>query len=221
MGSGLHDATVVLARHGETTWNRERRIQGWAPTSLTDTGREQATALGRHLTDAYDVGRVVASDLRRTRETARPVARLLDCPVEYEHGWRERSFGVYQGLTYEEVFERHPEFAVHEIGIEAARTEPEGGESLLAARERVLDAWNRLVAALDDGETVVVVTHGGPLYVLLGHLRGQDLVTALTEHDQGNCAVSTVRLTDEGPVVVCDGDTAYRESGATAARNPE
>ncbi|MFD1646500.1 histidine phosphatase family protein [Haloarchaeobius litoreus] len=211
MESVADDATVVLARHGETTWNRERRIQGWAPTSLTDTGREQARRLGTHLADSYDVDRLVASDLRRTRETARLVARHVACPVDYDRGWRERSFGVYQGLSYETLFEGHPEFAVHKIGVEAARTDPEGGESLLTARERVLDAWNRLVAEVPDGGTVAVVTHGGPLYVLLGHLRGQDIVTALTEHDQGNCAVSEVRLTEDGPVVVCDGDTDYRE----------
>jgi probable phosphoglycerate mutase len=211
MESVADDATVVLARHGETTWNRERRVQGWAPTSLTDAGREQARELGRHLVDAYDVDRLVASDLRRTRETARLVARRVGCPVEFDRGWRERDFGVYQGLTYEALFEGHPEFAVHELGVEAARTDPEGGESLLASRERVIDAWNRLVAGVADGGTVAVVSHGGPLYVLLGYLRGQDLVTALAEHDQGNCAVSVVRLTEGGPVVVRDGDTSYRE----------
>lgn len=210
MDSVADDATVVLARHGETTWNRERRIQGWAPTSLTDRGREQARELGRHLADSYDVDRLVASDLRRTRETARLVSRELDCPVDYDRGWRERSFGVYQGLSYEELFEGHPEFAVHQLGVAAARTEPEGGESLLAARDRILDAWDRLVADAGGGETVAVVTHGGPLYVLLGHLTGRDLVTALTEHDQGNCAVSEVRLTEDGPVVLCEGDTDYR-----------
>ena len=210
MESVADHSTVVLARHGETTWNRERRIQGWAPTSLTEVGRDQARELGRHLTDSYDVDRLVASDLRRTRGTARHVARHVDCPVDYDRGWRERSFGVYQGLSYEALFEGHPEFAVHKVGVAAARAQPEGGESLLAARERVLDAWDRLVAEVPEGGTVAVVTHGGPLYVLLGHLRGQDLVTALTEHDQGNCAVSEVRLTGDGPVVVCDGDTDYR-----------
>lgn len=201
---------MVLARHGETIWNRERRVQGWAPTSLTETGRAQARDLGSHLAEAYDADRLVASDLVRTRETARLVARELGCPVDYDRGWRERDFGVYQGLSYEDLFEGHPEFAIHETGVAAARAEPEGGESLLVARERVLDAWDRLVASIADGETVVVVTHGGPLYVLLGHLRGQDLVVALTEHDQGNCAVSEVGLTAEGPVVVRDGETAYR-----------
>ena len=203
--------TVVLTRHGETAWNRDRRVQGWAQTALNDVGREQARALGAHLAETYDVDRLVASDLRRTRETARLVARQLECPVAFDRGWRERNFGVYQGLTYEELFEGYPEFAIHEVGIAAARTEPEGGESLLSARDRVLDAWNRLVESLGGDETVVVVTHGGPLYVLLAHLRGRDLVSALVDHDQGNCAVSEVRVGPEGPVVVCEANVSYRE----------
>jgi hypothetical protein len=51
--------TAVLVRHGETAWNREGRVQGWAPTSLTDRGREQARTLGAHLASAYDVDRAV------------------------------------------------------------------------------------------------------------------------------------------------------------------
>ena len=61
---------VLFVRHGETTWNRESRIQGWASTPLTGRGRDQARATGR-LLRAAGVDRVVASDLRRARETAR------------------------------------------------------------------------------------------------------------------------------------------------------
>ncbi|MFC7197079.1 histidine phosphatase family protein [Halosimplex aquaticum] len=62
-------ATLLLVRHGQTTWNRDGRIQGWADSTLTERGREQARALGSHLSAEYDVDRLVASDLRRTRET--------------------------------------------------------------------------------------------------------------------------------------------------------
>ena len=68
--------------------------------------------------------------------------------------WRERSFGVYQGLPYEEVFEGYPAFSLSAVGYAAAKTVPGNGERLLAARERVLGAWNRLREGLDDGETV-------------------------------------------------------------------
>ena len=68
-------ATVLLVRHGETTWNRSGRVQGWAPTPLTERGHEQAAALGAHLASTVDVDRLVSSDLRRAQETARYIAR--------------------------------------------------------------------------------------------------------------------------------------------------
>jgi probable phosphoglycerate mutase len=203
-------ATVVLTRHGETEWNRQRRIQGWAPAPLSEAGREQARALGAYLADDYDVDRLVASDLRRTRETARLVNRSLDVPVRFSRGWRERSFGVYQGLSYEALFAGYPEFAVEELGIAAVETEPEGGESLLEARERILDAWTTLLDDLAPDETVAVVTHGGSLYVLLGHLLGRDIVSAIRDHSQGNCAVNEVRVADESIDVVREADVSYR-----------
>lgn len=63
--------TVLLVHHGETTWNRERRVQGWAPTGLTERGEEQARAAGRAIAAEHAVDRIVTSDLRRTAETAR------------------------------------------------------------------------------------------------------------------------------------------------------
>lgn len=192
-------ATVLLLRHGETAWNRERRVQGWAPTSLTERGREQARAAARALAmEAYDVDRIEASDLRRCRETARIVRATAfpDVDVEYRRAWRERDFGVMQGLDYGELFDAHPEYSLEQVGIAAARTRPERGESLLEMRERVLDRWTELCAGIGPDETVLVVTHGGPLYALVGHLRGRDLVSGVVDARQDNCALTEVGIED-------------------------
>lgn len=185
-------ATVLLLRHGVTDWNQERRIQGWGPVPLNETGRAQATAAGRHLADRYDVGRVVASDLQRTRETAELVIDAgVDASVETAAAWRERDLGVYQGFLYEDVFERHPEYDVTGgiVGLDVA---PESGESLRAMAERVHAGWDRLLAESDDGETVLVVTHGGPIYLVLGRVKGLDLASAIAEHRQDNCALNEI-----------------------------
>ncbi len=195
------ETTVVLVRHGETDWNRQGRVQGWAPSRLTDRGREQARALGDHLADRYDFDRLVASDLRRTRETTTLIREHGVTPdPTFDRAWRERDFGVYQGLTETEVFEQYPEFAVTN-GIEAVREVPENGESLLAARERVLKGWARV---LEDaaGETVLVVAHGGPIYLVLGHVRGQDIVTAVMGHSQHNCAINELLVDGGGDIEV-------------------
>lgn len=187
-------ATVVLVRHGETAWNRDRRVQGWAPTPLTDRGRQQARALAAAIDRRYSVDRLVSSDLRRALETAREIARATGCTPEPDPAWRERDFGVMQGLSYEALFGEHPEFTLSELGYRAAETRPEGGERLLDHRDRVLEGWNRLRTDLSPDETAVVVTHGGSLYVLLGHLDGRDLLAAILDSEQGNCAINEIEI---------------------------
>jgi probable phosphoglycerate mutase len=185
--------TVLLLRHGETDWNRNRRIQGWAATPLNDRGRRQARAVGDHLAATRDLDRIVASDLRRTRETTAHVRSAGTFPEpEFTRGWRERSFGAYQGLTYDHVFGEFPEHNASE-GVVGLESTPERGESVLDARDRVLGAWDDLLGRAGPREEVLVVTHGGPIYVLLAHVRGVDLSTALTDFEQDNCALNELR----------------------------
>ena len=187
---------VVVVRHGETDWNREGRMQGWAPVPLNETGREQAAAAGAWLADEYDVDRVFVSDLLRTRQTAAGVLESVgDRPVEYERHWRERHLGVYQGLTYADIEERFPEFGLGESAHEAALSVPESGESLRDVADRVTGRFRDVVGA-HAGETLLVVTHGGPIHVLLGYAKGLPLPEALGTHHQSNCGVNEFRVED-------------------------
>lgn len=204
--------TVVLLRHGETDWNRNRRIQGWAASPLNDTGREQARAAGQYLAETYDLDRIVASDLRRTRETTAHLRSAGSFPEpEFTKGWRERSFGAHEGLSYERVFGEFPEHNASEgmIGMEST---PQRGESLLTARERVMAAWDEVLTTATPQDTVLVVTHGGPIYVLLAAVRGLDLPTALERFDQDNCAINELRYDQETgeTEVVRENDASYR-----------
>ncbi|MFC7135737.1 histidine phosphatase family protein [Halobaculum litoreum] len=186
--------TILLCRHGETPWNRDRRVQGWAPTELTDRGREQAAALADYLADEYAVDRVVASDLERAAETARAVSRATGVEPAFDARWRERDFGRMQGLRYGELFGTYPEYTLSEVGYAAAETTPESGESLLDMWGRVTAAFADLRAAVGADETVAVVAHGGPLYAVTGELKGLDVVAAVLDQEQGNCAVNEVRV---------------------------
>lgn len=191
--------TILLCRHGETPWNRDRRVQGWAPTDLTDRGRKQAAALADFLADEYAVDRIVASDLERAAETARAVSQTTGVEPTFDARWRERDFGRMQGLTYDELFGAYPEYTLSEIGYAAAETTPESGESLLDMWERVTAAFDDLRDAVGDDETVAVVAHGGPLYAVTGTLKGLDVVAAVLDQEQGNCAVNEVRVTGGNP----------------------
>jgi probable phosphoglycerate mutase len=200
-------ATVLLARHGETTWNRDGRVQGWAPTPLTERGHEQAAALGGHLASAHEVDRIVSSDLRRAEETARYVARETGLELETDRAWRERDFGCLQGLTVPDLFGDHPAYALSQSGAAAATACPDSGESVVEARERVLAGWERLQRELDGEETVVVVAHGGSIRLVLGSVLGYDVVDSILRIDQNNCALNEVRASE--PRVVRQNDTGY------------
>ena len=172
-------------------------MQGWAPTPLTDRGHEQARRAGDAIAREYDVDRIVASDLRRTRETTAALLGAVGAEPTFDRCWRERSFGDLQGLTVSEVFEGHPEYSLLGSGAAGARATPPGGESLIDARERVLEGWEALVADADD-ETVLVVTHGGPIFLLLAHVRGQDFETAMGEGWPENAGLAELRVERTG-----------------------
>lgn len=152
--------TILLARHGETDWNLQRRVQGHSDQPLNETGRAQARALADELA-TVPLDAVYASDLARARETARIVAERLGLPVTTLHELREKHFGTWEGLTDEEVFQRFP----------AARQGPWGdGETPEQLSARVLAALRSIAAEHPDGQ-VLVVAHGGPLRALLRHCR--------------------------------------------------
>lgn len=184
--------TIVVVRHGETPWNREGRMQGWAPVPLNDTGREQAAAAGAWLADRYEFDAVHASDLHRCRETVEYLLPELDGDSEpsFEQAWRERDVGVYQGLTYGDVFDRFPEFGLGEAAVAAADEVPDSGESLLDVKARVTDRFETLLAAARPDETRLVVTHGGPVYMLLSHVTDAPVDEAMLDNHVDNCGVT-------------------------------
>ncbi|MFB6141273.1 MAG: histidine phosphatase family protein [Halosimplex sp.] len=203
--------TIVAVRHGETTWNRRGRLQGWAPAPLTDLGREQADQLGATLEARYDIDRILSSDLHRAEETVDILLEHVDAPVAFESAWRERDVGVHQGLQFEEMSERFPEHDLGATGPEAAHRRPESGESLAAVRERVVERWESTLAECGPGETVLVVTHGGPIRLLLGHLKDFDMAESILEQSQGYCAITEFECDREaGSVeIVRENDTDH------------
>ena len=208
-------ATVLLVRHGETLWNRRDRVQGWAPTRLTDRGREQAAALGTFLAAEYDVDRLYASDLPRALETAERVGDAAGLDVAAESAWRERDFGHLQGLTKSTLDEHHPRFRVSQAGRSAAEELPDSGERILDMRDRVLTRWRRLVADVEGDDTAVVVAHGGPLHAVVGDAKELGLVPTFRDLVQDNCGVNEFRV--DAPAGPTD-DAAASDGRVTLVR---
>ncbi|AKJ13522.1 acid phosphatase [Streptomyces incarnatus] len=156
-------ATFVLLRHGETPLTPQKRFSGSGGTdpSLSAAGREQAHRTAEALARRGTVQAVLASPLARTRETAAVVAARLGLDVTIEEGLRETDFGAWEGLTFGEVRERHPD------DLNAWLADPEahptgGGESFAETATRIAATRDKLVAAY-AGRTVLLVTHVTPI----------------------------------------------------------
>lgn len=173
---------ILLARHGQTAWNAQGRLQGHTDIELDATGRAQAKELARSL-DSAGVTRVWSSDLARARETAAIVATELGLAApQVDAELRERKFGVFEGLTRDEILVQHPEAWRAWV---AHTTHPPGGEPKDDATVRMQRALLRIVA---DG-TTLVVTHGGVMRLWLMDLLGTTVplvgnaTTYEVEHD--------------------------------------
>ncbi|AIR98112.1 bifunctional RNase H/acid phosphatase [Streptomyces glaucescens] len=160
-------ATFVLLRHGETPLTPQKRFSGsgGSDPSLSGTGREQAERVAAALARRGTIQAIVSSPLARTRETAGIVAARLGLEVGIDDGLRETDFGAWEGLTFAEVHERHPEDLA--AWLASPDAEPTGGgESFAATAVRIAAARDRLIEAY-AGRTVLLVTHVTPIKTLV------------------------------------------------------
>jgi probable phosphoglycerate mutase len=159
----------VLWRHGQTTWNAERRFQGQSDIPLDATGQAQAQRAARLLAGLRP-DMIVSSDLSRAANTAAPLAQLTGLDVILDKDLRERHGGQWEGLTDTEIRARYP--------AEHATWNPPDGEPTLVVADRVAGALRRIAAAVsDDTRTggaglAVVVSHGAALRLGASRLLG-------------------------------------------------
>ena len=152
---------LIMVRHGETDWNRTRTIQGHRDIPLNAVGRAQARAVASQLA-AEPVRAVYSSDLARARETARAIAAVHDLEVIDEPGLRERHWGRFQGLRFDEIEALAPQAHERMVARDPAYVLDGGGESLEAVVARVRATLTHLGSAY-RGATLVAVAHGGVL----------------------------------------------------------
>jgi len=169
--------TLILVRHGVTEHTTGKRFSGGlasANPGLSDEGRLQAAATGAWLgPHAGTIDLLVASPVRRTRETAEVIATALGVEaIAEEPGFAEMEFGAWDGLTFLEVAEQHAEDM--EAWFGNLDHQPGGGESFRAVEKRVLAARDRL---LEDhaGKTIVVVSHVTPIKTIVLDALGSPL----------------------------------------------
>lgn len=203
---------ICFARHGETDWNAERRMQGHIDIPLNQHGETQAVLLAKSLKRAgHAFDYLYASDLQRAANTAKQVAEVLKLPVTIDAVFRERHVGVLQGLRLDEAPQAVPDVwqahlardIHHDLG---------GGESIERFHARANLALERIMHK-HAGQSVMVVSHGGTLDMIYRIVTGQAL-------DQERVAVvpntSLNWITNDGQgwSIECWADTSHLDTVA-------
>jgi len=165
----VSEASLLLIRHAESSWNAAGRWQGHGDPPLSDRGRAQADALARELArETIDV--LVSSDLRRAAETAAILGQARGLQPQLNPRLRELDLGDWEGLTSDQI-ERTAGDVLRRLNDGDLDVRPGGGENLRELEQRALLVVTELVDA-HPGRRLAIVTHLGVIRALLGKPRG-------------------------------------------------
>ena len=196
---------VILIRHGETEWNLSGRWQGHADSPLSPRGVSQAVALGEKMSKE-SLDHFYTSDLERAQHTSRLVGEpsgWVANPVEY---LRERDLGVLEGLTTDEMLQKHPS-EYQSFRNDGPDYQVPGGESFRQFCDRCSQALEE-VSARHPGERIGLVTHGGFLGAIFRYVLKIPL-DAERNYVLLNCSINRLEKTDKGWNLVSWGDIAH------------
>ena len=202
---------IYFVRHGETDWNKERKIQGQVDIPLNEFGRHLARETAKGLRDVpFDV--CFTSPLGRARETAQIILQGRDVPILEDKRILEMNFGVLEGKCCSkegwDVPDSFQMFFDDPVHYQA----PEGGEDFQAVRKRTGDFLNWLFAQEQyrDG-TVLVTTHGAAMAGLLNNLKKKPLAEYWGVGVHKNCGVTEVDVTDGRIDIISENKVYYTD----------
>jgi len=185
---------LLLIRHGETEWNKDKVFRGLMDMRLNATGIAQADATAEALKDiVFDA--VYTSPLKRAMVTARRIAKPHEIELRVGDGFSDMHFGSWQGLTEAQVQERYAPM-LRKWKESPAKFRAPGGESTKKAWKRVNSQLREVLFTHGTG-TVVIVSHRVPLKMMTAYLLKQkrDTINQI-RHDP--CAISVFRVHDRG-----------------------
>ena len=195
-----------LIRHGETEWNRSRKIQGHSDVPLSEHGRRQMRMLGTRLAECT-FSSVYSSDLSRAVESAGMIVEGR-VSIETDSDLREFSYGEWEGLTLEEVEVQFSKVFAQRMASGNSGFAAPGGEDSAQVLDRVRRFCARTVKRHDDDEDILIVAHGGTLRALLLCLL--DLPTDHFWRFMVDCgSLSVINNQPNGPVLEVWNDTGH------------
>ncbi|GHO43157.1 histidine phosphatase family protein [Ktedonospora formicarum] len=198
----LMKRTVLIVRHGQTTWNTEHRLPGQLPgVALNERGHQQAARLAEALT-VLPISAIISSPLERARDTAAYIAKGRDLPIQIEPDLADTDVGPWAGKVISELAKEDPAWSAY---VKDPTIAPEGVETFPHAQQRVVAAVERWLAQDGTGAYPVFVAHADVIKLLLAHYTGLEARRAGSIHID-NASVSLIELeTDHQPYVVAMG----------------
>ncbi|WP_129669821.1 histidine phosphatase family protein [Phytoactinopolyspora endophytica] len=191
---------VVLWRHGRTEWNAAGRFQGQTDVDLDEVGLQQARETAARLA-SLEPELLIASDLKRTRDTMATLAALTGSGFEFDPRLRETYAGEWQGCTSAEISARWPdEFKAWRAGDPLLRVG--GGETRQEVADRMVSAVRDAAARLPQDGLAVLTTHGGAARLGIAALIGMPLKLFTNIGGLSNCSWSMLREGDDGWILV-------------------
>jgi alpha-ribazole phosphatase/probable phosphoglycerate mutase len=206
---------LYLIRHGQTTWNAERRLQGQRDSPLSEKGAKQADAVARRLAGT-PLSAIYASDLSRARDTAEIVNARHRLPLMLRKDLREVNLGEWEGRTVTEL-ERDESEAdlLAKWRADSVKNRPPGGERLEELQTRVVNALEEIVTAHPDGEAAVV-THGGVVKAAVSWILGLPL-DHQRRFEVNNASITRVSFGARGPYLEGLNDISHWDPEARRA----
>ncbi len=179
---------LILIRHAQSKGNKENIVQGQTDEGLSDLGKEQALELSEYF-QLDDFTAIYSSDLGRAVQTATPTAKKLNLQIKTDPDLREAHFGIWEGLTYNEVKEKFPD--EYNAWHKNYYIRPPWFESFELHQKRIQRAIEKILLENDYDSKVAIFTHGGSIKTQVGYLKklsGEEL----TLFTNSNCCLTLI-----------------------------
>ncbi len=187
---------IYLVRHGEVI-NPKRTFYSQLDVPLSPQGREQSIKVSKRLAEA-GIGSIISSDLSRCRFMAEKLSELTGVEPVFTPALREVNFGMWSGLTWEQIEEAYPGAFENRMN-DLANFRPPGGENLKDVRERVLPVF--VEACTSKCSSVAMIAHGGVNRILMASILEMPLENIFSI-DQEHACVNIVDCYPDGIKVV-------------------
>ncbi len=191
---------ILLVRHGQSKGNEEGRFGGHGPTPLTRRGKKQAEQTAEALQREGGVSAIYSSDLPRALETAQPIAEAVGTAVIATMALRERSIGIFTGLTFSEAEARDPEAYAALMRREPNHCPPEG-ETAEACGKRSGELIDELIKRFSTGR-ILLVSHAFTINLVLRRILGYGTKEPGPFFQTDNCGLHRLKLRHAAPPTV-------------------